>query len=76
MDNPPRVGYNARMNQEKETKFVAVYWSEIVHMKSVIEVDKNEDDEEYMFDLAIDLDPKCVGSEIEKDSIECVDQEE
>ena len=61
---------------KKETKFVTVYWSEIVHMKSIIEVDKNEDDEEYMFEKATELDPKCVGSEIETDSIEFVEEEE
>jgi len=60
---------------EKETKFVTVYWSEIVHMKSTIEVDKNEDDAAYMFEKAIELGPKVIGSEIETDSIECVDHE-
>jgi len=75
VDNPPRAGYNARMNQEKETKYVTVYWSEIVHMKSTIEVDKNEDDEEYMFEKAIEQGPRMCGSEIETDSIECVDHE-
>ena len=59
----------------KEKKYVTVYWSEIVHMKSTIEVDKDEQDEDYMFEKATELDPKCVGSEIETDSIECVDHE-
>ena len=59
----------------EETKFVTVYWTECVHMKSVIEVDKDEDDLSYMFQKATELDPKCVGSEIETDSIECVDHE-
>ena len=61
---------------EKETKFVTVYWSEIVHMKSTIEVDKDEDDEEYMFQKAIEVSGKVIGSEIETDSIEVVDEDD
>ena len=61
---------------EKETKFVTVYWSEIVHMKNTIEVDKDEKDEEYMFETAIERGPRMCGSEIETDSIEVVDEDE
>ena len=61
---------------DKETKFVTVYWSEIVHMKNTIEVDKDEQDEEYMFDKAIEQGPKICGSEIETDSIEVVQKDE
>ena len=61
---------------EKETKFVTVYWSEIVHMKNTIEVDKDEDDEEYMFEKAIEQGPRMCGSEIETDSIEVVDEDD
>ena len=59
---------------EKETKFVTIYWSEIVHMKNTIEVDKDEEDQEYMFEKAIEQGPKMCGSEIETDSIEVVDE--
>ena len=55
---------------KKETKFVTVYWSEIVHMKNTIEVDKDEQDEEYMFEKAIEQGPRVCVSEIETDSIE------
>jgi hypothetical protein len=58
---------------EKETKFVTIYWSEIVHMKNTIEVDKDEKDEEYMLKRAFAEGPKMCGSEIETDSIEVVD---
>ncbi|MHC4835904.1 MAG: hypothetical protein ACYTCN_08220 [Planctomycetota bacterium] len=61
---------------KKETKFVTVYWSEIVHMKNTIEVDKDEDDEEYMFQKAIEQAPRMCGSEIETDSIEVVQPDE
>ena len=61
---------------DKETKFVTVYWSEIVHMKNTIEVDKDEQDEEYMFEKAIEQAPKVCGSEIETDSIEVVDEDD
>ena len=61
---------------EKETKFVTVYWSEIVHMKNTIEVDKDEDDEEYMFEKAIEQGPRMCGSEIETDSIEVVQEDD
>ena len=54
---------------EKETKFVTVYWSEIIHRKATIEVDKDETDEQYMLDMAIPNSRIC-GSEIETDSIE------
>lgn len=57
---------------EKETKFVTVYWSEITHMKNTIEVDINEHDEEYMFEIATQFGPKMIGGEIETDSIEIV----
>lgn len=57
---------------EKETKFVTVYWSEITHMKNTIEVDKDEKDEEYMFEIATQFSPKMIGGEIETDSIEFV----
>ena len=56
---------------EKETKFVTVYWSEIVHMKNTIEVDKDEEDEEYMLEMAT-IGPRIIGGEIEQDSIEFV----
>lgn len=59
----------------EETKFVTVYWSEIVHMKNTIEVDKDEEDEEYMFQKATEQAPRMCGSEIETDSIECVDHD-
>lgn len=57
---------------EKETKFVTVYWSEITHMKNTIEVDKDEADEEYMFEIATQFAPKMIGGEIETNSIEFV----
>ena len=57
---------------EKETKFVTVYWSEIVHMKNTIEVDKDEEDEGYMLEIATQFAPKMIGGEIETDSIEVV----
>ena len=59
---------------EKETKFVTIYRSEIVQMKNTIEVDKDEEDQEYMFEKAIEQGPKMCGSEIETDSIEVVDE--
>ena len=58
---------------EKETKIVTVYWTESVYMKSTIEVDKDEQDEDYMFEKAIEVGPKVIGSEIE-DSIEFVNE--
>ena len=61
---------------KKETKFITIYWSEIVHMKSTIEVDKDEDDEEYMFQKAIEQAPRKCGSEIETDSIEVIQPDE
>ena len=59
----------------KETRFVTVYWSEIVHMKSTIEVDKNEDDEDYMFSRAFEQCPRAGTTfrQIETDSIEIVE---
>ena len=60
----------------KETKYVTVYWSEIVHMKNTIEVDKDEQDEDYMFEKAIEQGPRMCGSEIETDSIEVVQEDE
>ena len=55
-----------------ETKFVTVYWSDIVHKKTIIEVDKDEEDEQYMFEVAIQREPRICGSELEVDSIEFV----
>ena len=60
---------------DKEKKYVTVYWSEIVHMKSTIEVDKDEQDEDYMFQKATEQGPRMCGSEIETDSIEVVPHE-
>ena len=57
---------------KKETKFVTVYWSEIVRMRNTIEVDKDEKDEEYMLQEAIEYEPKVYGCEVETDSIEVV----
>ena len=45
-------------------------------MKNTIEVDKDEDDEEYMFEKAIEQGPRMCGSEIETDSIEVVDEDD
>lgn len=56
---------------EKETKFVTVYWTESVYMKSTIEVDKDEQDEDYIFQKAIEEGGRVIGNEIE-DSIEIV----
>ena len=61
---------------EKETKFVTVYWTECVHMKNTIEVNKDEQDEDYMFEKAIEQGPRMCGSEIETDSIEVVQEDE
>jgi len=55
-----------------ETKFVTVYWSEITHRKTTIEVDKDETDEEYMLDIAFQSNSRICGNEIELDSIEFV----
>jgi len=41
-------------------------------MKNTIEVDKDEKDEEYMFEVATQFSPKMIGGEIETDSIEFV----
>lgn len=60
---------------EKETKFVTVYWSVIVHMKNTIEVDKDEEDEEYMFKKATEQEPRMCRSEIDTNSIEIADQQ-
>ena len=56
----------------KETRFVTVYWSEIVHMRCTIEVDKDEQDDDYMFSQAFEQCPRAGTSfrEIEPDSIE------
>ena len=59
---------------DKETKFVTVYWSEIVHMKNTIEVDKDEEDEQYMLDKAMEQCPKMIGGELETDSIEIFEE--
>ena len=58
-----------------DTKYVTVYWSEIVHMKATVQVAKDEQDEDYMFEKAVDFGPKVIGSSIETDSIEVVDHE-
>ena len=63
------------MTEEKETKYVTIYWSEIVHMKATIEVDKDEQDEDRMFEKATEQGPRMCGSEIETDSIEIVHHE-
>ena len=59
-----------------ETKLVTVYWSEITHRKTIIEVDKDETDEEYMLDIALQSNSRICGNEIETDSIELVGPEE
>lgn len=56
---------------EKETKFVTVYWSEIIHLKNTIEVAKDEEDEDYML-LQAQIGPRICASEVETDSIEIV----
>ena len=53
-----------------ETKFVTVYWSEIIHRKATIEVDKDETDEEYMLDTAFRSNSRICGSDVDIDSIE------
>jgi hypothetical protein len=59
---------------EKETKFVTVYWSDIVHKKTTIEVDKDEEDESYIFSLAVQQEPEVFGSEVEINSIEIFEE--
>ena len=55
---------------EKETKLVTVYWTEIIHMKNTIEVGKDEEDQEYMLERAIELaGRRRCGSEIETGSV-------
>ena len=68
----PSVSSHTNRPMEKETRFVTVYWSDIMHMTNTIEVDINEHDEEYMFEIATQFGPKMIGGEIETDSIEIV----
>ena len=71
LDRHGRPCYNAGM--EKQTKFVTVYWSEIIHRKNTIEVDKDEDDEDRML-LQAQIGSRICASEVETDSIEIVEE--
>lgn len=57
----------------EKTRFVTVYWSDILHMKNTIEVDINEHDEGRIFEQAIEQRPRVIDSEIERDSFEIVE---
>lgn len=57
----------------EKTRFVTVYWSDIMHMVNTIEVDINEHDEERIFQQAIEQHPRVIESEIERDSFEMVE---
>jgi len=43
-------------------------------MKNTIEVDKDEEDEQYMLDKAMEQCPKMIGGELETDSIEIFEE--
>ncbi len=68
----PSVSSHTNRPMEK-TRFVTVYWSDIMHMTNTIEVDINEHDEGRIFQQAIEQGPRVIESEIERDSVEMVE---